>query len=99
MCINQKKKSYLLLYVIFLLIDFVLSSILPSLALKATHFISWNWVVLDLSEIAYLKMGCSVTLLLAMLDLTIKKCVPCNLKDLQPMSEEAANVLIPQVGV
>uniref|UniRef100_A0A2N9EK37 4a-hydroxytetrahydrobiopterin dehydratase n=1 Tax=Fagus sylvatica TaxID=28930 RepID=A0A2N9EK37_FAGSY len=33
-----------------------------------------------------------------MLDLTIKKCVPCNLKDLRPMSEEEANVLIPQVA-
>ncbi|KAJ7947155.1 Transcriptional coactivator/pterin dehydratase [Quillaja saponaria] len=31
-------------------------------------------------------------------DLSTKKCVPCNLKDLRPMTEEAANNLIPQVA-
>ena len=41
-----------------------------------THFISWNWVLLDLS---------------------IKKCVPCDLKDLRPMTEEVANGLLRQV--
>ncbi|KAI4295390.1 hypothetical protein L6164_035440 [Bauhinia variegata] len=30
-------------------------------------------------------------------DLTAKKCVPCNTKELRPMTEEAANSLIPQV--
>ena len=38
-----------------------------------------------------------LTLLLAMSDLSIKKCVPCNAKDLQPMTEEAANDLIQKV--
>lgn len=61
-----------------------------------THFISWNWVLLDLSEIAYFKLGSCVTHL--MLDLSIKKCVPCDLKDLRPMTEEVANGLLRQVG-
>ncbi|KAL3522642.1 hypothetical protein ACH5RR_015476 [Cinchona calisaya] len=30
-------------------------------------------------------------------DLSSKKCVPCNAKDLRPMTEEAAHNLIPQV--
>lgn len=30
-------------------------------------------------------------------DLSIKKCVPCIAKDLQPMTEEVANGLIPRV--
>ncbi|XP_031130671.1 pterin-4-alpha-carbinolamine dehydratase 2, mitochondrial [Ipomoea triloba] len=30
-------------------------------------------------------------------DLSIKKCVPCNTKDLRPMTEEAANTLMSQV--
>lgn len=61
-----------------------------------THFISWNWVLLDLSEIAYFKLGSCVTHL--MLDLSIKKCVPCDLKDLRPMTEEVANGLLRQVA-
>ncbi|KAM7505913.1 hypothetical protein LguiB_004817 [Lonicera macranthoides] len=32
-----------------------------------------------------------------MSDLSIKKCVPCNSKDLGPMTEEAVNLLIKQV--
>ncbi|KAL3520183.1 hypothetical protein ACH5RR_018332 [Cinchona calisaya] len=32
-----------------------------------------------------------------MSDLSTKKCVPCNTKDLRPMAEEAAYNLIPQV--
>ena len=32
-----------------------------------------------------------------MLDLSKKKCVPCNAKDLRPMTEEAAKDLIMQV--
>lgn len=63
-----------------------------------THFISWNWVLLDLSEIAYIKLGCCVTHLILILDLSIKKCVPCDLKDLRPMTEEVANGLLRQVG-
>uniref|UniRef100_A0A5B6ZMZ3 4a-hydroxytetrahydrobiopterin dehydratase n=1 Tax=Davidia involucrata TaxID=16924 RepID=A0A5B6ZMZ3_DAVIN len=35
--------------------------------------------------------------LLAMSDLSTKKCVPCNSKDMRPMTEQAANDLIPQV--
>lgn len=31
------------------------------------------------------------------LDMATKKCVPCNTKDLQPMTEDAAHALIPQV--
>ncbi|XP_057458052.1 pterin-4-alpha-carbinolamine dehydratase 2, mitochondrial [Lotus japonicus] len=31
-------------------------------------------------------------------DLSTKKCVPCNTKDLQPMTEDAAHALIPQVS-
>ncbi|KAJ1420912.1 Pterin 4 alpha carbinolamine dehydratase [Sesbania bispinosa] len=31
-------------------------------------------------------------------DLSTKKCVPCNTKDLQPMTLDAANTLIPQVS-
>ncbi|XP_038722158.1 pterin-4-alpha-carbinolamine dehydratase 2, mitochondrial-like [Tripterygium wilfordii] len=31
-------------------------------------------------------------------DLSIKKCVPCNSKDLRPMTEEIANELIPKVA-
>uniref|UniRef100_I1KSL8 4a-hydroxytetrahydrobiopterin dehydratase n=1 Tax=Glycine max TaxID=3847 RepID=I1KSL8_SOYBN len=30
--------------------------------------------------------------------LTDKKCVPCNLKELRPMSEDAAHTLMPQVA-
>ncbi|KAG9147228.1 hypothetical protein Leryth_018200 [Lithospermum erythrorhizon] len=30
-------------------------------------------------------------------DLLVKKCVPCNMKELRPMTEEAANTLMPQV--
>ncbi|XP_042495656.1 pterin-4-alpha-carbinolamine dehydratase 2, mitochondrial isoform X2 [Macadamia integrifolia] len=30
-------------------------------------------------------------------DLSTKKCVPCNTKDLRPMTEQAANELIPKV--
>ncbi|KAJ0971651.1 hypothetical protein J5N97_019610 [Dioscorea zingiberensis] len=30
-------------------------------------------------------------------DLTAKKCVPCNSKDIRPMSEQSANELLPQV--
>ncbi|MCE3051311.1 hypothetical protein HAX54_049414 [Datura stramonium] len=30
--------------------------------------------------------------------LSTKKCVPCNTKDLRPMTEEAANQLMPQVS-
>lgn len=63
-----------------------------------THFISWNWVLLDLSEIAYIKLGCCVAHLIVILDLSIKKCVPCDLKDLRPMTEEVANGLLRQVG-
>ncbi|XP_030968038.1 pterin-4-alpha-carbinolamine dehydratase 2, mitochondrial-like isoform X2 [Quercus lobata] len=33
-----------------------------------------------------------------MLDLSIKKCVPCDLKDLRPMTEEVANGLLRQVA-
>lgn len=36
---------------------------------------------------------------LDMLDLSSKKCVPCNAKDLRPMTEEAAHNLIPQVSL
>ncbi|GAA0163493.1 dehydratase [Lithospermum erythrorhizon] len=32
-----------------------------------------------------------------MVDLLGKKCVPCNMKELRPMTEEAANTLMPQV--
>ena len=63
-----------------------------------THFIIWNWVLLDLSEIAYFKLDSCVTHLIVMLDLSIKKCVPCDLKDLRPMTEETANGLLRQVG-
>ncbi|KAK1411549.1 hypothetical protein QVD17_38099 [Tagetes erecta] len=30
-------------------------------------------------------------------DLSLQKCVPCNIKDLSPMTEESANVLKPKV--
>ncbi|KAB1221379.1 putative pterin-4-alpha-carbinolamine dehydratase [Morella rubra] len=33
-----------------------------------------------------------------MLDLSTKKCVPCSSKDMRPMTEQAANDLIPQVA-
>jgi len=33
------------------------------------------------------------------LDLSTKTCVPCNAKDLQPMTHDAANALIAQVLV
>ncbi|KAL6992303.1 4a-hydroxytetrahydrobiopterin dehydratase [Sarracenia purpurea var. burkii] len=35
--------------------------------------------------------------LLTMSDLSAKKCVPCNSKDMRPMTEQAANELIRQV--
>lgn len=35
---------------------------------------------------------------MALLDLTTKKCVPCNTKDLRPMAKESAWHLMPKVG-
>ncbi|XP_061351600.1 pterin-4-alpha-carbinolamine dehydratase 2, mitochondrial-like [Gastrolobium bilobum] len=34
----------------------------------------------------------------SVLDLSTKKCVPCNTKDLRPMTEDASRTLIPQVA-
>lgn len=52
---------------------------------------------MDLSELKHGVLGCSLTLFFAMLDLSTKKCVPCSSKDMRPMTEQAANDLIPQV--
>lgn len=34
---------------------------------------------------------------MALLDLTTKKCVPCDTKDLRPMAKESARHLMPKV--
>jgi hypothetical protein len=39
------------------------------------------------------------TVLLPMIDLAAKKCVPCNSKDLQAMTEESANDLLSKVFI
>ncbi|XP_027921700.1 pterin-4-alpha-carbinolamine dehydratase 2, mitochondrial-like isoform X1 [Vigna unguiculata] len=42
--------------------------------------------------------SCGVDLLCYSSGLTDKKCVPCNLKELRPMSEDSAQTLMPQVA-
>ncbi|XP_017428283.1 uncharacterized protein LOC108336350 isoform X3 [Vigna angularis] len=41
--------------------------------------------------------SCGFVLLCYSSGLTDKKCVPCNLKELRPMSEDSAQTLMPQV--
>ncbi|XLU56475.1 hypothetical protein S245_051123, partial [Arachis hypogaea] len=40
---------------------------------------------------------CFVSIIAAVPGLRDKKCVPCNLKELRPMTEDAAHTLMPQV--
>lgn len=41
----------------------------------------------------------TLNILLEMLDLSTKKCVPCDSKDIRPMTEQSANELITKVCI
>lgn len=76
--------------------DFFLSSFWQALALFAVSVL----LICGHTNPCFIRMRFFQYLILfaGMLDLSAKKCVACSSKDLRPMTEEAANNLIPKVS-